>query len=51
MHYETEALKRGLEPVASFLKEIGAHDIIPQAKLSFTKSNLPLSSQVFLLEY
>ena len=51
MHYKTEVLKRGLEPVSRFLKEIGAHDTIPQAKLSFTRSNLPLSSQVFLLEY
>jgi L-ascorbate metabolism protein UlaG (beta-lactamase superfamily) len=51
MHYKTEALKRELEPVAKFLKEIGVHDITPQAKLSFTKSNLPQSSQVFLLEY
>ena len=51
MHYKTEALNRELEPVARFLKEIGAHDVTPQAKLSFTKSNLPQSSQVFLLEY
>ena len=51
MHYKTEALKRGLEPVSRFLKEIGVHDTTPQAKLSFTRSNLPLSSQVFLLEY
>jgi L-ascorbate metabolism protein UlaG (beta-lactamase superfamily) len=51
MHYKTEALKRELEPVTRFLKEIGVHDTTPQAKLSLTKSNLPLSSQVFLLEY
>ena len=51
MHYKTEVLNRELEPVARFLKEIGAHDVTPQAKLSFTKSNLPQSSQVFLLEY
>jgi L-ascorbate metabolism protein UlaG (beta-lactamase superfamily) len=51
MHYKTEVLKRELEPVARFLKEIGAHDTTPQAKLSFTKSNLPQISQVFLLEY
>ena len=51
MHYKTEVLKRGLEPVTRFLKEIGAHNTTPQAKLSLTKSNLPLPSQVFLLEY
>ncbi len=51
MHYRTPALSRELEPVDSFLKEIGAHDITPQAKLSLNKSNLPASTQVFLLEY
>ncbi len=51
MHYKTQALNRELEPVEIFLKEIGAHDITPQAKLSLTKSSLPLSTQVALLEY
>lgn len=51
MHYKTGASNRKLEPVTRFLKEMGAHNVIPQAKLSLTKSNLPLSSQVFLLEY
>ena len=51
MHYKTQAIKRELEPVDRFLKEIGAHDITPQAKLSVTKSNLPLTMQVVLLEH
>jgi len=51
MHYKTEALKRGLEPVDRFLKELGAHDITPQAKLSVTRTSLPLTMQVVLLEY
>ena len=51
MHYKTAAIKRELEPVDGFLKEIGAHDINPQAKLSIPKSSLPLSTQVVLLEY
>ncbi len=51
MHYQTEALKRKLEPVESFLKETGVHDITPQAKLAVTKTNLPLTMQVVLLEY
>jgi len=50
MHYKTPALSRELEPVDKFLKEIGAHDIIPQAKLSITRSNLPPVMQVVLLE-
>jgi len=51
MHYKTPAINCNLEPVDRFLKEIGVHDINPQAKLSITKSNLPLSMQVILLEY
>jgi len=51
MHYKTEALNWELEPVDRFLKEIGTGEVATQAKLSFTKSNLPASTQVFLLEY
>jgi len=51
MHYKTLALSRELEPVERFLKEIGAKEVNPQSKLSLTKSNLPASTQVFLLDY
>jgi len=51
MHYQTEALNRELEPVARFLKEIGVEEVTSNAKLSFTKSSLPVSTQVFLLDY
>jgi len=52
MHYQTPDLTAfELEPVDKFLKEIGAKEIEPQAKLSFTKSNLPISTQFFLLNY
>ena len=51
MHYKTQALNRELEPVERFLKEIGTSEVTPQAKLSFTKSSLPLGTQVFLLDY
>ena len=51
MHYKTPAINRQLEPVDRFLKEIGVHDISPQTKLSITKSGLPPSMQVILLEY
>jgi L-ascorbate metabolism protein UlaG (beta-lactamase superfamily) len=51
MHYKTPALNRELEPVDRFLKEIGARQVTSQPKLSITKSNLPLTSQVFLLDY
>ncbi len=51
MHYKTKALKRELEPVDRFLKEMGVKEITPQPKLSLTKSSLPLTTQVFLLNY
>jgi L-ascorbate metabolism protein UlaG (beta-lactamase superfamily) len=50
MHYDTPSLKRELDPVDKFLKEIGTHDITPQAKLSVAKNNLPITMQVCLLE-
>jgi L-ascorbate metabolism protein UlaG (beta-lactamase superfamily) len=51
MHYKTPALKVELEAVDRFLKEIGAKQVASQPKLSVNKSNLPLTSQVFLLDY
>jgi L-ascorbate metabolism protein UlaG (beta-lactamase superfamily) len=51
MHYQTLASGRELEPVEKFLKEIGVVQTTPQSKLTFTKSTLPTSSQVFLCQY
>jgi len=51
MHYKTPTLNRELEPVERFLKEIGAKEVNSQPKLSLTKSSLPSSTQVFLLDY
>jgi L-ascorbate metabolism protein UlaG (beta-lactamase superfamily) len=51
MHYKTPALSRELEPVEKFLKEIGVKEITSQPKLSLTRSSLPDSTQVFLLDY
>ena len=51
MHYKTEALKRELEPVGGFLKEMGLKEVTSQSKLSLTRANLPPSTQVFLLDY
>jgi len=51
MHYKTPALNWELEPVEKFLKEIGIEEVDSQPKLSFTKSSLPVSTQVFLLDY
>ncbi|MAF85509.1 MAG: lactamase [Dehalococcoidales bacterium] len=51
MHYRTKAVSGELEPVENFLKEMGVIQIDPQPKLSLTKSSLPVSMQVFLLDY
>lgn len=51
MHYKTPALSRKLEAVGEFLKEMGIEQINSQPKLSLTKSNIPVSTQVFLLDY
>ena len=51
MHYKTPAISRELEPVEKFLKEMGVEQLSSQPKLSLTKSNLPASTQIFLLDY
>ena len=51
MHYQTPELKRELDQVTAFLKEIGVHEITPQPKLSVAKASLPLSTQTVLLSY
>ena len=51
MHYQTEALSRELDPMERFLKEMGGEQVTPQPKVSFNRSNLPLSTQVYLLGY
>lgn len=51
MHFKTPAGDKDLAPVDRFLKEMGLSSVAPQPKLAVTKTNLPPSSQVFLLEY
>ncbi len=51
MHFRTPALTGGLEPVDKFLKEIGVKEVKTQSKLSVSKSGLPASMQVFVLDY
>lgn len=51
MHYKTPLISRQLDPVEKFLKEMGIEPIEPRPKLSLTRSNLPASTQVFLLGY
>jgi L-ascorbate metabolism protein UlaG (beta-lactamase superfamily) len=49
MHYQTPKTDRELEPVENFLKEMGQSLVEPKPKLTISKSNLPLSTQVILL--
>ena len=51
MHCRTEALDRGLASVDGFLKEMGLKEITSQPKLTLTRTSLPLSTQVVLLDY
>jgi L-ascorbate metabolism protein UlaG (beta-lactamase superfamily) len=51
MHYKTPTLKRDLEPVDKFLKEMGIKEKVSQPKLSVSRTNLPASTQVIVLEY
>jgi L-ascorbate metabolism protein UlaG (beta-lactamase superfamily) len=49
MHYQTAAGSRELEPVENFLKEMGQGPIEPRPKLNVNKNNLPISTQVVIL--
>ncbi len=51
MHYKTSTLKKDLEPIDKFLKEMGIKEIASQPKLSVTRTNLPASTQVIVLDY
>ncbi|MGD0795646.1 MAG: MBL fold metallo-hydrolase [Dehalococcoidales bacterium] len=49
MHYKTPGSKRELEPVETFLKEMGQGAIEPRPKLNINKNSLPLTTQVVIL--
>ena len=51
MHYKTAAEKTELEFPEKFLKELGYKELVPQAKLVVTRTNIPSSTQVVLLDY
>jgi len=51
MHYKTEALTWELEPVERFIKEMGVEQVVSRPKLTLSRTSLPVSTQVFLLEY
>ncbi len=51
MHYKTPATTLDIEPVDRFLKEMGLKTLEPQQKVMVTKSTLPPTTQVVLLEH
>ncbi|RJO62409.1 MAG: lactamase [Dehalococcoidia bacterium] len=51
MHYKTPVFQGELEPVENFLREFGMQQATPQPKLNVNKNNLPVTTQVILLEY
>ncbi len=51
MHFKTPAVHRDLESVDRFLKEMSVKDTTSRPKLTFTKGNLPATTQVFILDY
>jgi len=52
MHFQTKALRFKLDPVDSFLKEMGIKaDLAAQRRLSITKTSLPDETHVVLLDY
>ncbi len=51
MHYRTEAGRPDLDPVDRFLVEMGQKEVTPQPRVSYTKSSLPDTLQVVVLDY
>jgi L-ascorbate metabolism protein UlaG (beta-lactamase superfamily) len=51
MHYATEVSTTELDPLDKFIKEMGVTSPAPQPKLSLSRSNIPLSTQVVVLDY
>jgi L-ascorbate metabolism protein UlaG (beta-lactamase superfamily) len=51
MHYKIPLLKTELETVDRFLQEIGATAAVPQPKLNITRSSVPETTQVVVLDY
>jgi len=51
MHYKTATLKKDLEPIDKFLKEMGIKEQVSQPKLAVSRNTLPSSTQLIVLEY
>lgn len=51
MHYQTPNAAGQLASVEGFLQQMGLHEAQPTAKLTVTKTSLPLETSVTVLEY
>jgi len=51
MHYKGTAEDELPPEIDKFLKEIGLNNILPQPKLVISKTSLPLTTQVFILQH
>lgn len=51
MHYKTDTLSRDLQPVDKFLKKMGIPEAEAKPKLSITRSSLPTSTEIVVLNY
>jgi L-ascorbate metabolism protein UlaG (beta-lactamase superfamily) len=49
MHYKTPWLTQEMDTAEKFLKEMGLTEVVPQPKISVTKSTFPLTTQVVVL--
>jgi L-ascorbate metabolism protein UlaG (beta-lactamase superfamily) len=49
MHYKTPKSERDLEPVENFLKEMGQTQVEPRPKLTVSRSNLPITTEIVVL--
>jgi len=51
MHYATEVSTAQLDPLDAFIKQMGISAPAPQPRLTLTRANLPIQTQVMVLEY
>lgn len=51
MHYATDVSTATLDPLDPFIKQMGVSAPPPQPKLTLTRTNLPIQTQVMVLEY
>ncbi len=51
MHFKTEVVRRELEPLDRFLKEMGLKNVTTQPRLTVVRTGLPAQTQVVILDY